>query len=94
MRRFDYDNSDEYRDDIDQFFGDEDDDEEYELGVIEMLQANFVAFDLNRKLLKTAIKMAERSFLWRFWPIRWKLKAISDTYYTLNSLVEIEKEDR
>ena len=94
MRRFDYEGNDEYQDDIDQFF-DEEDDEEYmgDASLVEIVHTNLFSLDLNRKLLIAAIKVAEKSFFWKFWPMEWKLKAISDTYHTLDRLVDDNDEE-
>lgn len=96
MRRFDYDGSDEYQDDVDQFFDEEEyDDDEYirDASLIEIVHTNLATLDLNRKLLVAAIKVAEKSFLWKFWPMKWKLQTISDVYYTLDNLVDTDDED-
>jgi len=94
MRRFDYDGSDEYRDDVDQFFDEEDYDDEYvrDASLIEIVHTNLAALDLNRKLLVAAIRVAEKNLLWRFWPMQWKLQAISDAYHTLDRLVDTDDE--
>lgn len=101
MRRFNYDGSDEYRDDVDQFF-DEDEyeyDDEYDdeyirdASLIEIVHTNLATLDLNQKLLIAAIKVAEKSFLWGLWPLKWKLQAISDAYHTLDNLVDADSDE-
>ena len=103
MRRFDYDGSEDYRDEVNQFFDDDDydeddydDDDEYvrDASLIEIVHTNLATLDLNRKLLEAAIKVAEKNFLWALWPMQWKLQAISEAYDTLDKLVDTEYEDQ
>jgi hypothetical protein len=100
MRRFDYDGNEEYRDEIDNFLGSEyddeydedyyDEDEDFirDASLIEIAHANLASLDLNQRLLISAIHVVEKSFLWRFWPLKKKLAAISEAYHTLDILVE------
>lgn len=100
MRRFNYGENEDYRDD-NKFFEDEDHEEydeyegddryEEEVNLLEIIHINLEAIDINRRILSSAIKIAEKSFLWRLWPINWKLNVISNIYHTLDSLVDTDK---
>ncbi len=77
MRRFDYDDNDDYREDVDGFNdGEESDDdinpEEYraileEEQAIQQLQLEIVNRELNDRLIYNTIKMLEKGFWWRFY---------------------------
>lgn len=96
MRRFNYDENDEYREDVDKFFneGDADlNDEQYnemmeEERVIQQLQIRFVNRDLNHRILRTSIRICEKSIWWRFCKHATKLKMIDDTYKQFKKLEE------
>lgn len=97
MRRFDYDDDDDYREDVDNFFdGEEQPDitpEEYrslieDEQVIQQLQIEMVSRELNDRLMFKAIKMLEKSFWWRFYSLDTRLKMIEKTFNKMKSISE------
>ena len=90
MRRFNYEENDEYREDVEKFFSEDEDvadlsDEEYkaimqEEQAIQHIQLNFVQRDLNHRMLKSAIRTCEKWFWWRFCSQNTRLKMIQETY--------------
>jgi hypothetical protein len=95
MRRFNYDDNEEYREDVDKFFGEENQevdeqfgDVDYEERMIQDLQIDFAYRDLNHRLLRTAIRICEKSFLWWFFSQNTRLKMIEKAYETLRDLEE------
>lgn len=97
MRRFNYDDNEEYREDVDNFFdGDQGQGmspEEYKALMEEELklqqwQISLVYRDLNSRVLRTAIKMCERSFWWRFYSHDTRLRMIDKAYKKLKNLEE------
>lgn len=99
MRRFNYDENDDYREDIDKFFSHQQidhqelTDEEYKAFVeeekeIQREQINFVRRDLNHRMLRTSIRACEKSIWWRFYSHTTKLKMIDFTYKQFRELEE------
>ena len=98
MRRFNYDDNEEYREDVDKFFSEEQcegegelSDEQYkaimeEEQAIQQLQIRFVHRDLNHRILRTAIRTCEKSIWWWFCRHTTKLKMIDDAYKQLRKL--------
>jgi hypothetical protein len=101
MRRFNYDDNEEYRDDVDKFFQNDMDDvtpEEYKMimeqeGVFEDLQLQVVNRDLNNRLLRAAVRICEKSFWWRFYSLNTRLNQISIVYKHLKNLEEEKEEE-
>jgi hypothetical protein len=104
MRNFDYDNNDEYRDEVDRFFDDDDDAlsmEEYRAIVEqENIQNNInykiVQNDLNHKKLLLAIRLLKSSFWWKFYSLNTRLYLIEKVYKKFISLgqeEELEEDD-
>jgi len=101
MRRFFEDEGDEFRDEVDRMFGDDDDDDneghmegDYHGEIVQMLQLDMVEYDLNLRLLSLSIKMAEKSFCWRFFSVNTKLKRIKSIYHAFDALIQIHPEDQ
>jgi hypothetical protein len=100
MRRFDYDDNDEYRREVDNFFGGGDDGdegltpEEYksivqdEKNIIEQ-QLNIAQQELNHRILRAAIRFVENSFWWRFYSVDTRLMQIEKVYRKLRRLEEV-----
>jgi len=98
MRRFNYDENEEYREDIDKFFSQELEnedltDEQYkaimeEEKAIQREQIDFVHRDLNHRMLRTSIRACEKSLWWRFYGHATKLKMIDITYKHFRDLEE------
>lgn len=92
MRRFDYDENEEYREDVDRFF--EEDDgmipEQYNMkdDEIQELQIDFVNRDLNYRILRSAIKMCEKTLFWKFRTHKTRLSMIADAYNKFRELEE------
>lgn len=55
---------------------------------IQMAHLDLASVDLNQKLLSEAIKILEKSWLWRFTPLDVKLQMIEKTYIGLTTLME------
>lgn len=92
MRMFNYEENDEFREDIDKFF--EEDkandyksilEEEHEL---QDMQMDFVSRDLNIKMLRNAVRLCEKLLFWKFYTLKNKLDKISLTYKVLRKLEE------
>ena len=96
MRRFNYDDNEEYREDVDKFFAEGQEDlspEQYKAIMeqemaIEQLQIRFVYRDLNHRVLRTAIRMCEKSFWWWFYSQDTRLRMIDRAYKRLRKLEE------
>lgn len=99
MRRFDYDdNNEEYRREVDKFFGGYGDEseitpEEYDEIIREEqaynnLQYKLVKQELNHRIMRTAIRMAENSFWWKFYSHDTKLNVIDKVYKKIKNLEE------
>ena len=92
MRRFDYDENEEYREDVDKFFEEDDDisHEEFvkEDNAIKELQVEFVNRDLNYRILRSSIKMCEKTFFWKFRTNKARLNMIENTYNKFRELEE------
>jgi len=91
MRRFEYDDSDEFfKDDLESFF-DEEDPDNFGLPkgeLINVLQLDLVEVDLNMRLLSITIRTLEKTFLWRFRSPQKKMKMISEMYGEMVKLVD------
>ena len=86
MRRFDYDDNEEFQDDVNNFFQDNEDffaDEE-------ALQSSldFVAQDYNLTIMQTVVEMLEKSFWWKFISLNTRLKMIEKTFRKFKKLQE------
>lgn len=102
MRRFNYDDNDEHRKEVDNFFGELDGydgqamtPEEYEAIVREAqeaqdLQYKLVRQEFNHRLLRTAVRMAENSFWWKFYSLGTRLQMIDRAYKKLRKLEEFD----
>lgn len=91
MRRFHYDDNDDFQDDVDGFFAEEIDFDENDYIGDELMEAasiNFVSYDLNQRLLRAAIQVCEKSVFWRFKSVDSKLRKITKMYLTMKTLVE------
>lgn len=99
MRRFDYDDNEDYREDVDNFFDGEGDEaegitpEEYRSIVkeeqqMQQMQLGLVHRELNDRLMFKTIKMLERGFWWRFYSVDTKLKMIEKAYRRMKKINE------
>lgn len=98
MRRFNYEDNDEYREDVDKFFSEEQaegdlSDEDYKIimeeeKAMQQMQINFVNRDLNHRILRTAIRTCEKSIWWWFSKHATKLKMIQTAYKQFRKLEE------
>lgn len=102
MRRFDYDDNEDHREEVDKFFGGGEPDgegdvfmtpEEYEAIRQEnaaMQQASFdiVYRELDDRLLFRVVKMLERSFWWRFYSLDTRMKMIEKSYRRMKKINE------
>lgn len=84
MRRFNYDENDEFKRDVDNFLRDDIGDENE---IIES-QINYVNRDMNYRVLRTSIRMCENSFLWKFYSNKTRLSMIEETYKSLIKKIE------
>ncbi len=101
MRRFDYDDNEDYREDVDNFFGDGEEGDasitpdEYKAIVqeeqaMQQLQIDLVYRELNDRLMFRAVKMLEKTFWWKFYSLDKKLRIIEKTCRRLKKISERE----
>lgn len=100
MRRFDYDDNEEHREEVDRFFGGEPEDngefltpEEYKSFIDENRELQRASFDLavrdvEDRFLFRIVKMLERSFWWRFYSHETRMKMIEKTYKRMKRISE------
>jgi len=91
MRRFDYDDNDEFREDVDKFFEENSggyDDFLAEEFAIQEAKIGIQHREMDLRLMRTAIKVCENTFMWSFYSLSTRLKMISDTYKKLRKLEE------
>ena len=101
MRKFNYEDNDDYRDEVDKFFshnnGNEEEqeltNEEYQAIIeeeqaIQQAQIDFVSRELNHRVIRMAIRTCEKSFWWRFYSQNTKLRLIEQAYYRIRSFDE------
>lgn len=97
MRRFDYDDNEENREDVDNFFGGEEaayiTPEDYKAIVqeeqaMQQLQLDLVHRELNDRLLYRVTKMLEKSFWWRFYSLETRLRMIEKAYRRMKRITE------
>ena len=89
MRRFNYDDNDEFREDIDRFFNEEV--EKYEKLVeeefaLQEAQLDIAYREFNHKVMRTAVRICEKSFWWSFYSPTTRVKMILDTYAKLKKV--------
>lgn len=92
MRRFNYEDNEEHREDVDKFFSESNLSEEdlqnltnfaeQELAQQEW-QVKLADRDFNMRILRTAIRICEKSWLWNFYPYKTKMSMILDALDTL-----------
>jgi hypothetical protein len=94
MRKFNYDDDDddEFREDIDKFFGEGSansyDDFIEEEFAIQEAKINLQHREINLKMMRTSVRICEKTFLWSFYSIPTRLKMISETYKKIRKLEE------
>lgn len=97
MRRFNYEDNDEYREDVDKFFSEEATGEltpeQYkqlmeEEQAFQQMQARLVYRDFNHRVLRSAIRMCEKSLWWWFYSQDTRLRLIENAYKRLKKLEE------
>lgn len=91
MRKFNYDENDEYSREVEKFFENVPTEEEKEVEeklVQDELQMGLFYRELNYKTLRQAIHMAEKSFFWRFYSVSTRLNHIQSIYERLKDLEE------
>ncbi len=96
MRRFNYDDHEDFKEEIDNFWlGEDDSDEPYvEKGdIINMLQIDMVEYELNQRTLATAFNLCKSSFLWRFRSLASKLKMLKQVYSNFSEVLDRNKEE-
>lgn len=100
MRYFDYDGNEDFRDDVDNFFNEENyfEDEE-DIMMQDYIESigSFQPEDSKPKILETARKTLEKSWFWRFRSEDYKAKKIAELYtllYVLLYKTEIKIEDK
>lgn len=98
MRYFDYEGNEDFRDDVDNFFNEEDyfDEEDIMRDYIESMPSHQPE-DSKPKILETARKTLEKSWFWRFRSEDYKAKKIAELYtllYVLLYKTEIKIEDK
>ena len=95
MRRFNYEDNDDYREEVDKFFSEDGDltDEQYkaimdEEQAMQQVQIKFVSRELNHRVMRTAIRTCEKSFWWWFYSQATRLQMIDTAYKQLRKLEE------
>src|SRR5690606_42136085 len=97
MRRFDFDDNEEYREEVDNLFGEMEEGascltpEEYKAIVeeeraMQQIQVGLAQRDMNQRLLARTIKTLEKSFFWRFYSLNTRLQMIERTFRRLRRL--------
>ena len=89
MRRFDYDDNEEFRDDVDKFFNEEA--AKYEEMVneemaIQEAQIEVAYRELSHRTLRAAVRICEKSWFWGFYSVNTRMRMISDVYLKLKNL--------
>jgi len=94
MRKYNYDDNDEFREDIDKFF---DENNESPANYDDLLQEEFAIQearidvqnrDIDIKMMRTAVRICEKTFLWCFLSVPTRMKMIADAYKKLKKLEE------
>lgn len=98
MREYDYDeNSDEFQDEMEEFFEEEYEEYQAELlkkkDVLKAMEMELVENSMDLKLLKDVTKMLQKSFWWRFYSFKTRLKMITQAYAVIDKLI-MEVRDR
>lgn len=95
MRRFDYDDNEDHRKEVDNFFSnDELTPEDYEQFINDEkfdVEFKIVNQEMNHRLLRTSVKIAENSFFWKFYSLDTKLQMIDKIYTKLRILEGLDK---
>ncbi len=97
MKRFDYEDGEEFQEENFPDLG-ELTENDYEQLIehaeyVDIRNLGLSQFELNQKLLYKAMKICENTFLWRFKDVQKKLKLIGETYATLKVFMNIEEEN-
>lgn len=98
MRRFNYDDgSEDFKDEVDNFFPDFGGEEEAEYmgrdDIINMLHIDLAEYDLNQKVLTAAIRLCEKTLFWRFRSIKTKLRMLDFIYKNLLELLKADSDE-
>ena len=97
MRRFNYEDNEEHREDVDKFFSENDFTEEELRSLNEFeeneflqqeMQMKFIEQEFNLKLLRTALRMCEKSFWWTFYTPKARMNILLDTYEAIKMVSE------
>ncbi len=98
MRYFPYDDNDDYKEEIDRFFSEDEEDDDVEgdedifildddidLDSLSLLnyKTKSIWVDVDADILEFAIQILENSFFWKFRTRKTKLKLLKKTYYEL-----------
>jgi hypothetical protein len=96
MRDFNYDENEEFQNDIDNFFGggDEGGDFYYDKkDIIKAMEIEIAESEINLKILKMVIQTLERSFWWRFYSFKRKMKMILEMYALITRVIYDKKKE-
>ena len=85
-------NDDEDFDELDYLLSEEPDYGSFEDFGIQHLQLSLQEADINRRILAGAVKMLEKSFIWRFLPYKTRLKRIQEVYLAFTNMVSGSEE--
>jgi len=95
MRRFNYEDNEEYREDVDKFFSEEAEltPEQYraimeEEQAYQQMQVRLVYREFNHRVLRSAIRLCEKSFWWWFYSQDTRLRLVDKAYKRLKKLEE------
>lgn len=102
MRYFDYDDNEEFQDDVNKFFEEglgEDEDIEYPEVAPDIANTYYYMpkaetdTTLRLKLLFKAMEMASKTFFWKFRSTEYKMAKIMETFLFLEALVFVEPQE-
>lgn len=98
MRRFNYDENEDNREEVDNFFNEDGDlndndfndfdDFDIDDEIMQELHYEILNREANNRLLKTTLRLCEKSFWWRFYSVDQKIEYIEKVYAKLKKLEE------
>ena len=97
MRDFNYDENEEFQNEIDNFFGgDEEEGADFyydKKDIIKAMEIEIAESEINLRLLKMAIQTLEKSFCWRFYSFKTKMKMILEMYTLFSRVIYDKKKE-
>lgn len=90
MRRFDYDDNEDHREGVDNFFDGDEDPELRAMIESEAMQFQVATRDLGDRFLFRVVRSLEKSFFWRFYSLETRLRMVEEAYRRLAKLRDEE----